>query len=693
MAYPMEPITCEQLFSRHVLGFLWAKRDQLDPGQRSILDSLYKNRSKGSIQGMLKIEYRLPKTGVGRLGFGRVYGTKGSMETLERECRGTMCQEFYNDIDVVNCHPVLLCQFAQRQYQVEMPEVEKYCDNRDEYLRTIHENKEEAKQAVLKVFYNGNNEFPILAPMVLEIRNFIKKHLMKDKAYEELLAYVRKQDSNTYGSFLSHILQTEERRVMMAMRESFMKQGFSVDVLAYDGVMLRKDGREITSECLRIAESDIFQQTHYVIKLINKPFEAYDISKEQKEETDEISPKVLRTDYERTKVMFEETSFYYIPTNSIMTWDGKQLQQCSTEQAMIRFIEYDFKHSNNFLDKTSFIKLWLNDPTRRTIHTIDMKPSDDPTVFSPPLTFRFTTFEPVQNPKAVELFQELLQVICGRHEETYHYVLRWFAHLFQRPFENPKTSIFLTGKKGCGKDTLGDFMIEWLIGMTYAHNYDSTTQFWDRYDSSRENKFFIKIEEVQGALSRKYEAEFKARITSMTITVNPKGDKPRTTANYNRIFGTTNEPQPYKTDGDDERRGFTVPCSAEWCGNYDKWTEVRSTLFCASGAYAVGQWLLTVPIDDWDSRNIPKTEYMKHSANIETTSEKSFLDQWDGNECSMKELYPQYVRYCQEHDLIYAGNSKSFGMRLMEYVRDGVLKRGHSEDGRVYSKPSLNPTP
>jgi hypothetical protein len=265
--------------------------------------------------------------------------------------------------------------------------------------------------------------------------------------------------------------------------------------------------------------------------------------------------------------------------------------------------------------------------------------------------------------------------------------------LFQRPFENPKTSIFLTGKKGCGKDTLGDFMIEWLIGMTYAHNYDSTTQFWDRYDSSRENKFFIKIEEVQGALSRKYEAEFKARITSMTITVNPKGDKPRTTANYNRIFGTTNEPQPYKTDGDDERRGFTVPCSAEWCGNYDKWTEVRSTLFCASGAYAVGQWLLTVPIDDWDSRNIPKTEYMKHSANIETTSEKSFLDQWDGNECSMKELYPQYVRYCQEHDLIYAGNSKSFGMRLMEYVRDGVLKRGHSEDGRVYSKPSLNPTP
>lgn len=685
MALPMDPIICEQIFSRSSLGFLWAKRDQLDPGQRSILDSLYMGRKKGSIDGVLKVEYRLPKTGVGRLGFGRCYGTKGSMETLERECRGTMCQEFYVDIDIVNCHPVILCQFAQRHYQVEMPEVEKYCDNRTEYLTHVHENKEEAKTAVLKVFYNGNNTYPILAPMAVEIRNFIKKHLMPDQKYNELLAYVRKQDSNTYGSFLSHILQTEERRVMLSMRTSFMKQGFSVDVLAYDGLMLRKDGRDITSENIRIAENDILQQTQYAVKLLNKPFESYSISKEQKEETEEISPKVLKADYERKKIMFEENTFYYIPTNSLMTWDGKQLQQCSVEQATIRFVEFDFKHSGNLMDKTSFVKLWLNDPARRTISEIDMKPSDDPMVFSPPLNFRFTTLEPVQDPKAIELFQELLRVVCGRDQETYHYVLSWFAHLLQRPFENPKTAIFLTGKKGCGKDTLGDFVIEWLIGSIYAHNYDSTLQFWDKHDSSRENRFFIKIEEVQGAMSRKYNSEFKARITSMTTTVNPKGDKPRTTSNYNRIFGTTNEPQPYKTEGDDERRGFTVPCSPEWCQNHEKWTEIRSTLFCASGASSVGRWLLAHNIESWDSRKIPKTEYMKNSAEVEIVSEKSFLDAWDGVPCSMKELYPKYVQHCQANDLRYAGSSTSLGIRMMEYVRDGLLKKTHSRTGAEYS--------
>jgi phage/plasmid-associated DNA primase len=338
------------------------------------------------------------------------------------------------------------------------------------------------------------------------------------------------------------------------------------------------------------------------------------------------------------------------------------------------------------MDKTSFVKLWLNDPTRRTVNEIDMKPSDDPLVFSHPVVFHFKSFEPVQDPKAVELFQELLQVVCGRHQETYTYVLSWFAHLLQRPFENPKTAIFLTGKKGCGKDTIGDFVIDWLVGTIYAHNYDSTAQFWDKHDGSRENRFFIKIEEVQGAMSRKYDSEFKSRITSENLTVNPKGDKSRSTKNYNRIFGTTNEPQPYKTEGDDERRGFTVPCSPEWCQNHEKWTEIRSTLFCASGASSVGQWLLAHNIDSWDSRKIPKTDYMKFSAEAEIVSEKSFLEQWDGESCSMKDLYPKYTQYCQQNDMPYAINSKSFGIRLLEYIRDGVLKKTRANTGMEYSK-------
>jgi hypothetical protein len=689
MALFMDTIQCEQVFSRNSLGFLWAKRDKLDPGQRSILDSLYMGRKKGTLDGVLKVEYRLPKTGVGKLGFGRCYGTKGSLETLERECRGTMCREFYDDIDVVNCHPVLLHQFAQRIYQAEMPEVEKYCDNREAYLKQIHDSKDEAKQAVLKVFYNGKNEFPFLAPMVTEIRNFIKRHLMEDKNYEELLTYVRKQEANTYGAFLSHILQTEERKVMLAMRESFIRQGFSVDVLAYDGVMLRKGQQTLTAEHLRNAERDILQATHYNIKLVNKPFEFFEVTEEQKEESEEIAPKVLKVDYERKKVMFEESSFFFAPTCFIVHWNGKELIQYSQEQAMTVFVEYDFKHSaTNMMDSTSFIKLWLKDPTRRTIHAIDMKPSDDPTVFSPPLQFKYQTLEKMMNPKAVELFQQLLKVVCNHHVETYNYLLSWLAQLIQKPFENPKTCIFLTGKKGCGKDTLFDLFIQWIIGTTYSHNYESTLQFWDKHDISRENKMFVKVEEVQGAVNRQHASEFKARVTSHSITVNPKGEKPRTSAHYCRYGGTTNEPQPWKTE-DDERRAFVIPCSPEWCGKHEQWDLIRKTLFCAEGASSVGQWLSTVPIDTWDSRKIPKTEYMAQSAEAETTAEASFLESWNGTECTMEQLYTQYAEHCRERNIVYAGNSKSFGIRLLEFIRDGTLMKVRMATGMRYKKPGM----
>lgn len=683
VAFPMEPIQCEQVFSRNSLGFLWSKREQLDPVQRSILDSLYMGRKKGSIHGVFKVEYRLPKTGVGKLGFGRCYGTKGSLETLERECRGTICREFYDDIDVVNCHPVLLHQFAQRRYQVELPEVEKYCDHRDDYLQQIHHDKDIAKQAILKVLYNGNNEYSILEPMIEEIREFIKQYLMKDPAYAELLSYVRKQDNNTYGSFLSHILQTEERKVMMVMRTSFMNQGFSVDVLTYDGVMLRKGKKKLMEEHIRAAENDIITTTQYRVTLVNKPFVYFEKSEE--ESSEEIAPKVLKQDYLLKKAMFEENSFYYNPTNSIITWDGKQLHQCSTERASIRFVEYDFKHSDNIMDKTSFIKLWINDPSRRVVNEINMKPSSDPMVFSPPLIYRFQTFEIGESQTAIELFQRLLSVVCGKHQETYEYVASWLAHLIQRPFENPKTALFLTGRKGCGKDTMGDFIVEWLVGNTYAHNYESTSQFWDKHDTSRENRVFIKVEEVQGAINRQYASEFKSRITSSTITVNPKGDKPRTTSHYCRYFGTTNEPQPWKTE-DDERRAFIIPCSSEWVGNHDMWTTIRSTLFCEEGAAAVGKWLREYDIHTWDPRKIPKTEYMAHSAAVEITAEASFIASWSGEKCTMKDLYTKYVEHSQNNNLPYVNSSKSFGMRLLMFIRDGLLKKTKTMTDMLYSK-------
>jgi hypothetical protein len=643
-------------------------------------------RKKGSIDGSIKVEYKLPKTGVGKLGFGRVYGTKGSLETLERECRGTMCREFYDDIDVSNCHPVLLHQFAQRYYQVELPEVEKYCDNRTEYLNQISENRDDAKQAVIKVFYNGKNEYPFLAPMVTEIRNFIKKYLMEDEKYKELLAYVRKQEANTYGSFLSHILQTEERKVMMALRESFINKGFSVDVLAYDGVMVRKGKNVIDEDVLRDVEAFIRTSTDYQITLVNKPFEYFEVTEEQKEDTEEVAPKVTKQDYERKKTMFEENHFYFSATNEIVEVSSEgTLNYEKIEHATIKYVAFDFKHSNNMMDRTNFIKLWLNDASRRTVKKIDMKPSEDPLVFSPPMVFAYTAYPKTHNPEAILVFTKLLHVLCNHSEPIYQYVLQWVAHMIQKPFENPGTALFFTGAKGCGKDTLGDFIVEWLVGKVLAHNYDSTEQFWEKHDTDRENRIFIKLEEADGALNRQHVGAFKARITSASLTVNPKGDKSRTTSNYNHYMGTSNDGQPVKVE-EDERRFNVIACSPEWLRKVEIWENVRKVLFCPEGASTIGHYLNEMDLSTFNPRIMPQNEYLERAIEAEETPERSFLNQWDGTDTPMADLYQSYVQFCQLQRMRYVNNTKTFGLRIMEYLRDGIVNKRRSSAGFIYFK-------
>jgi len=682
MAYPLEhTIKVEQIYNKNSLGFLWAKRDSLDPGQRALLDSLYKGRTKKSLLGVFSTEYTLSSTGAGKLGFGRVYGAKGSMEKLERECRGTLCSEFYYDIDVCNAHPVIAFQFAKYRYNMDLTEVEKYCDNRDEYLKLISDNKDEAKTAIISVLYGGKNEFHFLNAFCEDIKK-LTKSAMTDDDYKDLLAYVRKCDKNIYGTFLSYILQTEERRVMMSMRDTLMNEGWSVDVLAYDGVMIRKDpNKKFDDPLLKKVEDIVFQQTNYKIKLINKPMESYDVPKEDVE----ISPKVTQTQYNERKMLFEEHHFYFEPTNTIAEIRGSELCFYEKEHAKIAKCVFNFKHGNFLNDQTCFIDLWLKDSTKRTINRLDQKPSDDPHVYSTPLLFKYNQ-SVESDEKAIEQFIDLVNVLSNHSKPIATYLTSWIAHLIQKPFENPGTAIILTGGKGCGKDTLGDFISECLLGRSYSHNYTSTRQFWDKHDTDRLNKLFIKLEEAEGYTNKKHIGELKARITSHSNTVNPKCMKSITSSNYNRYFMTTNEGQPVKSEVG-ERRFNTFACSNEWIGDHSRWESIRSVMFSPAGAKAVGDWLMTLDISNFSTKVLPENEYQEMAIQSDRGSEDLFIESLDtGRQFGGVELYRLYHEYCESKKLEKIETNTMFGRALLVLIRDGKLSKKHTRTGAMYEK-------
>lgn len=148
-------IQCTQLFNRKIMGILWANRSKLDPGQVSILKALYDNKQRGTLQCKTPITYKLSNSLPGKLGYGRYYGSKGSLETLEKDLRATLCHEYYMDVDIVNCHPTLIMQMSQRLFGISMPCLSHYVQNRGEILCVMQSDfsiqAEHAKSLVSKV--------------------------------------------------------------------------------------------------------------------------------------------------------------------------------------------------------------------------------------------------------------------------------------------------------------------------------------------------------------------------------------------------------------------------------------------------------------------------------------------------------------------------------------------------------------
>jgi hypothetical protein len=674
----MEDIVCHQIFNRRSVGFLWDKRAELDPGQVSIINSIYNNKKKGSIVAQQEITYKLSRSNAGKLGYGRLYGSKGSFETLEKECRGTICKEYYHDIDIVNCHPVILVQFALKKFKAVLPEVEKYVDNREAFLKNVMtENsvtRDEAKQAIISVLYGGTcNQQSFLYELSQEVRGFSKKLFQTDE-YSDLAKAV-KSEKNIYGSFLSYILQTEERKCMLAMKDHLESCGWSIDVLCYDGVMVRR--REGFNYDLKACEDAVASVTGYKINLVSKEFSSFDMPSL----SEEIVKGVSLDAYKEMKDEFEQMNFYHGPSDKYVKIynNCEALFMTLTHATEVFSKEWIFVHSSKFADYTSFFPIWRKDSTRRVCDTMTFKPSTDPRVFSIPINFAYTRdlYGPKIAPEnlpftPLELFLELIDINTTGDTILKEYMLNYFAHMLQKPTELPGVALVISGSKGTGKDTLGDFLQEWVVGRSLSTNYVTNTQFFDKHDTGKLNKFLIKLEETSKKDCFENASQLKASITAHQITCNPKGIKEITADNFARYIFTTNKANPVDMS-DKERRFVLFRCSYKKQNNFEFWTHVRNILFTPYGGREVAYYLLQRDISQFEIRTLPVNNYQASIIQSEKSSEETFLEAWEGVRTSASDMYKEYIAFCISNHLPYAQDASWFGKKIQPFVRDGKI--------------------
>lgn len=676
--------TTNQLFNRSTMGALWAVRQRLDPGQVKILDSLYKNKKKASINGSTTVVYKLSNTIVGRLGYGRYYSQCG-LETLACEIRGSLAGEYYTDIDVVNAHPVLIPQVAKAWLDMDMPHTEAFNRDREAVLADIMEtegiSRDDAKKHIFTVLYGGklaDNAPQIFREMYAEVRDFTIA-LIKSKKHDALYQHVKSLQKNTYGSFLSHILQTEERHCLEAMIEYLTNAGLQVDVLAYDGCMTRGKNN-VTDEILRGCEEAIKDATGWTLTLKPKAFSVM----EDLAEAMADDAKGKEAEYEEMKAEWEKTHFYFKPTGTIVEIKDGHLCHYKIDHATEAFNMWQLTGED---DKPApFLKAWREDPKRRIVDTLVYKLPENCAANECSL---FTGYawqrikDVAEDAEAIKSFNEILRAVSADNEQVFAYLLNTFAHMIQKPFEKTGVcNIFSSRSQGTGKDTIMGWVMK-IMGNHIAH-YTSDDIFWDKHDTRKEGAVMMYLEEA-GMGNRAKENALKARITSDDLEVRPCGIPAYTVPNIARYFMTTNEVNPVKID-DTDRRFMIVSCSDRLRTQHAFWDKVHTNLSSnPAWIYTIGKMLSERDISAFLPRRMPVTAYKEALQEAAVDSEKAFLSQWDGAEVGGADLYNEYRAFCQQQSLPHALNLKSFGTKIIPFIGNLCSKK-RVTSGVVYFK-------
>jgi len=223
--------------------------------------------------------------------FGRLYAEKSlSLQNLKRNIRHCLARDYYYDIDIDNCHPVLISQYCEKN-NIECPNLDIYVKSREEVLKKIMNHhkmtRDEAKNLVLRLCYLGKYEVikekdgePLIYIPKFKVK-FLERFKAEMTKIAEAVSEIEvettelvekdKTKLNKKACILSITAQKLEHTCLMAMYDYFTKQGLKIGALCFDGLLLEKDDKiksliETINKCAKYVKS----KTDYEITLSSK---------------------------------------------------------------------------------------------------------------------------------------------------------------------------------------------------------------------------------------------------------------------------------------------------------------------------------------------------------------------------------------------------------------------------------------
>lgn len=191
--------------------------------------------------------------------------------------------------------------------------------------------------------------------------------------------------------------------------------------------------------------------------------------------------------------------------------------------------------------RVALSRLWMQDKRRREYDGVVFSPSRDvPSRFYN--LWRGFVVEPSKdsNHFSVEMFKEhALKNVCSNDPALFNWLMGYFAHMIQKPWEKPLVALVFKGSKGTGKNALVE-RVGHLLGKHFMVA-DDERYLLGNFNSHLESNLFFVLDEASWAGDKRAEGKLKGLITGGQHTIERKGAEPYHVDNLTRVAIIGNE--------------------------------------------------------------------------------------------------------------------------------------------------------
>jgi hypothetical protein len=674
-----------------------------------------------------------------------------SSTIMWNKIRATLFSEGDYDVDICNCHNELLLTLLKNNTNYDIANLEHYCSNRAEVIDAIeietsaihHYNlckkdnktkKDIVKSLFTIILYGGTidtwkAEFGFNSKDY-KLTSFVKDYIeeiqmntniiINDKRFRDIIESVKslkiKDAKDKFkkkfsiekfklnnGALLSVILQEYETLIIEEAMQLMKQNGVIITSYNYDGFQIRKvDAIDELINTLNnhIANTTIFHNREIKplvfnnIKFIVKPFRDILIMPKLVPLIESINYNIdIMTStktYNVQKEYFErfhakiENPFCYIrdDENGVLFIKPSNMSNLYSNVVTT-------PHKGLLIP--CWFYNWEKDKTMKTYYTYNYYPDSSlcPTNCKnlwKPFPILKTPLNPVVDTSKIYNFINTLLGECAE------YVLNWLAHVVQKPARKTEVCILLYGSQGCGKSTIGEYMLRKIIGLDKMIITSKADKMFGRFVNTQ-GKLLAVLNEASGKDTFNICDILKDAITCTTTEQEKKGIDAITITDYTNYIFTTNNINSVKVPEDD-RRFMPIEINEELKNNVAYFKELYADLDNEEIMRKFYEELMKRPLENFNpSRDRPVTELMKDMMNMNKNCIKQFITYWrekvmtnmsdDGNFME-KKMKGSALYDCFNHFWNVEGrkaenkpNFTKFGIEIKQFKKDVIYKNNN----------------